>query len=244
MTGPSLVRCISGTTAALAAAMTLLPAAVNAADAGRIDAYVTPYYNSSGPMVRVGSYSMGLASKSRCEFVATIAHMKQRWAQLTFMQLYVGAIRLYDLGYRDEATYWFYTAQYRGRQFALLADRRKLGEMGDRGFELATAQNAFFEVVGPQINGYAFGHLDALLAIIRTVRDENRTVPNLDAIYPGVAFVGKKDWERGNRTIGDGLGKLAAYLSGQRAAIARDRAGNGTQARFDRLTSTPLPGRC
>jgi len=30
-------------------------------------------------------------------------------AALSFLELYVGAIRLYDLGYRDEAVYWFYS---------------------------------------------------------------------------------------------------------------------------------------
>ena len=116
--------------------------------------------------------------------------------------------------------------------------------MGDNAFELYRAQYAFFDLAGPQINGYAFGHLDALIATVRRVRDENKRVPNLRALYPGVVFIGENDWARKNLAIGDGLDKLAGYLDGQRAAIARERAGNGTQARFDGLTSEDFPGGC
>lgn len=236
-------RSIVVMTAASAIAMALFSSPASASDAGRIDAYVTPYYNSSGPVVAVGAYSKGLASNDRAAFVATVHQMKRHWNQLTFLQLYVGAVRLYDLGYRDESIHWFYTAQFRGRQFAMLADQRKLGHMGDRGFELYHAQYAFFDLVGPQINGYAFGHLDALIAVVRRVRAENRNVPNLSALYPGVAFIGQKDWAAKNAAIGEGLDKLAAYLNDQRDAIARERAANGTQARFAGLTSEAFPGR-
>ncbi len=91
------------------AVLTALPAL--AADPGRIDAYVTPFYDSAGPVINVGKYSTGLASKTPGEFVATILRMKNQWNDLNFIELYVAAIRLYDLGYRNEATYWFYTAQ-------------------------------------------------------------------------------------------------------------------------------------
>ena len=112
--------------AALAASLSLLLPA-RAADPSRIDAYVTPYYNSSGPVVDAGEFSRGLASKSPQQFVSTIVEMKKQFATLNFVELYVGAIRLYDYGYRDEATYWFYSAQFRGRQFGALVDKGRMG---------------------------------------------------------------------------------------------------------------------
>ena len=75
-----------------------------------IDAYITPYYNSKGPEVSVGRFSSGLASAKEDDFLTTIAEMKKDWNRLTFPELYVAAIRLYDLGYRKEAVYWFYSA--------------------------------------------------------------------------------------------------------------------------------------
>ncbi|MGA8535379.1 MAG: hypothetical protein WB615_14825 [Candidatus Tumulicola sp.] len=211
-------------------------------DPSRIDAYVTPYYDSSGPVVRIGQYSAGLASKNQGTFVATIRAMKRQWSRLDFLELYVGAIRLYDLGYRNEAVYWFYSAQYKGRQFALLVDRKRLGGIGDPAFELYHAQDAFFQLVGPDVNGYAFGDIDSLVEIIRRVQKENGAVANLALIYPRIAFTDKKLWPQENAELNAGLGKLAASLPSQKAAIARQCAQNGTQARFSHLTSTPFPG--
>jgi hypothetical protein len=211
-------------------------------DPGRIDAYVTPYYDSNGPVIRIGKYSAGLATKNPAAFVATIRSMKKGWGKLSFVELYVAAICLYDAGYRNEATYWFYSAQYKGRQFALLADQKKLGGMGAPGFELDHAQDAFFELIGPKINGYAFGDVDSLAKIVRRVQSENTGVGNLPAIYPGVTFVSKSQWQRINGRLNAGLGTLASSLTSQKDAISRQRAQNGTAARFSRLTSTPFPG--
>jgi hypothetical protein len=211
-------------------------------DPARIDAYVTPYYNSVGPAVKVGKFSTGLASKSDKEFVATILSMKRRWNELSFCQMYVGAIRLYDLGYRKEAVYWFYSAQYRGRQFALLVDRNKMGGMGDAGFELFHAQDAFLELVGPYINGYAFGDPDSLTKTIRRVQSENRSVGDLRAIYPGVAFTNDATWKAQNEQLNQGLDKLVSMLANQKDQIKQQRVQNGTEAQFSHLASKPLPG--
>jgi hypothetical protein len=95
-----------------------------------IDAYVTPYYDSKKPQISVGGFSSGLASAKGDDFLTTIAQMQKDWDRLTFPERYVAAIRLYDLGYRKEAVYWFYSAQYRGRQFGVLLDRAKMGSIG------------------------------------------------------------------------------------------------------------------
>jgi hypothetical protein len=219
-----------------------LASAAAAGDPAKIDAYVTPYYNSAGPVVHVGQYSAGLAASDGQSFVDTIRQMKKHWMQLSFPQLYVAAIRLYDLGYRKESVYWFYTAQYRGRQFALLADQKKLGSIGNPGFELYHAQNAFFELTGPGINGYAFGDIDTLVTIVHRVQNENRTVPAMQSVYPGVAFAGEAQWPAINAQLNGGLGKLAESLVRQRSSIEQERQQNGTAARFSHVTDKPLPG--
>jgi hypothetical protein len=219
-----------------------LTSPVLADDPGRIDAYVTPYYNSAGPTIRIGKYSAGLASKNHGQFVATILQMKKQWSRLSFIELYVGAICLYDFGYRNEATYWFYSAQYEGRQFALLVNQNKLGSIGDPAFELYHAQDAFFELVGPDINGYAFSDVDSLVAILRKVQSANRTVRDLQRIYPGIAFKDKSSWQPTNEDLNSGLGTLVVQSTNRKAEIAQQRAQNGTQARFSHLTSKQFPG--
>jgi hypothetical protein len=225
----------------ITSSLSLAPPAL-ADDPGRIDAYVTPYYNSAGLTIRIGRYSAGLASKNQGQLVATILQMKKQWSRLSFIDLYVGAIRLYDFGYRNEATFWFYSAQYDGRQFALLVNRDKLGSIGDPGFELYHAQDAFFELVGPDINGYAFGDVDTLVAILRKVQSANRTVRDLQRIYPGTAFADKSSWDRTDEVLNSGLGALALQSTNRKAEIAQRRKQNGTQARFSHLTSKQFPG--
>ena len=211
-------------------------------DPGRINAYVTPYYDSAGPRIRIGKFGAGLATTDDSKFVATIEAMKRQWSRLNFVELYVAAIQLYDRGYRNEATYWFYSAQYRGRLFALLVDQNKMGSIGSPGFELYHAQGAFFELVGPDINGYAFGDVDNVVRIVKRVQQANRAAPDMRAIYPGIAFSAKAEWPKKNAELNAGLGKLADSLTGSKSEIGAQRTQNGTQARFARLTSKPFPG--
>jgi hypothetical protein len=210
-------------------------------DPARIEIYVTPYYNSKGPAIDVGPFSSGLAAKSEPEFVATISKMKQSWVTLNFAEVYVAAIRLYDLGFRKESIYWFYSAQYRGRLFASLIDRDKMGSMGDPGFELFQAQNAFQQLAGPYINGYAFGDIDQLIPIIERVQKEGKVVPDLTKIYPRAAFKPNSEWDAGNKGLNNGLTKLLMTLKAQKASIKHQRIEHGMEAKFSKLPSKELP---
>src|SRR5437016_7367369 len=210
-------------------------------DPARIEIYVTPYYNSKGPVIDVGPFSNGLAAKSESEFLATISKMKQSWDTLNFPETYVAAIRLYDLGFRKESIYWFYSAQYRGRLFATLIDQDKMGSIGSTGFELFQAQNAFQQLVGPYINGYAFGDIDQLIPIIERVQREGKVVPDLTKIYPNVTFKKKSEWDAGNKGLNEGLTKLLMTLKDQKASINQQRIERGMEAKFSKLPSKELP---
>ena len=210
-------------------------------DPAHIEVYITPYYNSKGPVIDVGPFSSGLAAKNELEFVATIAKMKKSWDTLNFPETYVAAIRLYDLGFRKESIYWFYSAQYRGRLFASLIDRDKMGSMGAPGFELYQAQNAFQQLVGPYINGYAFGDIDQLVPIIEKVQKEGKTVPALTKIYPRVAFKPKSEWDAANNPLNEGLTKLLMTLKNEKASIKQQRIERGMESKFGKLPSKDLP---
>ena len=219
----------------------LMAAGQNITDPARIEVYVTPYYNSKGPTISVGPFSKGLGANNEPEFVATIAKMKQSWDNLSFPEMYVAAIRLYDLGFRRESIYWFYSAQYRGRLLATLVDREKMGSIGDPGFELVHAANAFQQLVGPYVNGYAFGDIDQLVLIIERVQKEGRTIPDMNKIYPGVTFKNRSEWVTDNKGLNEGLGKLVATLKEQKASIKQQRIERGMEAKFSKLPSKELP---
>jgi hypothetical protein len=228
---------------AISFAFFALKAAQPEINPSHIDAYVTPYYNSKGPAVSVGRFSSGLASAKEDEFLTTIAEMKKDWDRLTFPELYVGAIRLYDLGYRRESVYWFYSAQYRGRQFGVLLDQTKMGSIGSPGFELLHAQNAFYQLVGPYINGYAFGDIDGHVKIVEKVQKEGQRIPDLQAAYPGVTFKSKSEWGSANTNLADGMNELISMLKEKKDDIKRQRIERGMEEKFSKLPSKELPNR-
>ena len=225
---------IAGSLCAVAVAQTIT-------DPAHIEVYVTPFYNSKGPVIDVGPFSKGLAATNESEFVATMAKMKKSWNNLNFAETYVAAIRLYDLGFRKESIYWFYSAQYRGRLFATLIDQEKMGNIGNAGFELFQMQNAFQQLVGPYINGYAFGDIDQLIPIIERVQREGKAVPDLTKIYPRVAFKPKSEWEAANKGLNEGMTKLLVTLKNEKASIKQQRIERGMEAKFGKLPSKDLP---
>src|SRR2546429_442684 len=153
-------------------------------DASHIAVFISPYYDSKGPTINVGPFSAGLMSTDEATFLATISKMKAAWQKLTFAELYVAAIRLYDLGYRKEAVYWYYSAEYRGHLFTALLDNSKKGKIGDPGFEILSSQMAFYRLVGPYINGYAFRNLAFVTDVLHKVQKQGEAIPDMIAIYP------------------------------------------------------------
>lgn len=89
-----------------------------------VPVYATPYYDSRGPVVNVGPLSEALTTSNRDSLLATTRAMEGQHATLPVEAMYVAAVRLYDLGAREDALYWFYAAQYRARLFHAVADSR------------------------------------------------------------------------------------------------------------------------
>ena len=127
-----------------------------AAPIKRIDIYVTPYYEASkggaAPKVAVGkTYDTLLASNSREDIVRARDDINRNNSLVTPMTMMVLAIRLYDVGLRDDAVFWFYAAKDRFLTLAGVSDvkSRELAQVED-------AVKNFAYLAGPVINGYAF----------------------------------------------------------------------------------------
>jgi hypothetical protein len=70
---------------------------------------------------------------------------------VTPMTMMVLAIRLYDIGERDEAVFWFYVAKARTVVLSEVLDMRQPGLA-----QIEDAVRNFSTLAGPAINGYAF----------------------------------------------------------------------------------------
>lgn len=143
--------------AALCAGFLSVPVAHAADPVRHIGIYVTPYYEAARdaggtPKVTVAkAYDALLASNRREDVVRARDDIAKNNALLTPMTLMVLAIRLYDVGLRDDAVFWFYAAKNRYFTLEGVADVRspQLTQVED-------AVKSFATLAGPVINGYAF----------------------------------------------------------------------------------------
>jgi hypothetical protein len=122
--------------------------------------YVQPYYEAAQtkdgrPHVAVGKQFDDLLSSNRREDIAIAQEMIQSQpALVTPMTMMVLAIRLYDVGLRDDAVFWFYAAKDRYGTLAEVLDMRSSALS-----QVEQATRDFAVLAGPVINGYAFCNL-------------------------------------------------------------------------------------
>jgi hypothetical protein len=143
---------------AWAAVLLAGPATANTAEPVRqIGVYVQPFYEAARtpdgkPQVSVGKqYNDLLSSNRREDILAARDLIVARPGVVTPMAMMVLAIRLYDVGLRDEAVFWFYVAKER---FIVMSEVLNVKTQA-----LAQADDAlrsFATLAGPVINGYAF----------------------------------------------------------------------------------------
>jgi hypothetical protein len=197
-----------------------------------IPVYVTPYYNSKGIKIDVGSFSKPLASATKKSILTVAADMKREWETLPVEAMYVLAIRLYDFGHKDDAVYWYYAAQWRGRLFGLVVPPDFSVKFGNNGFERAHAYSAFQELAGHYINGYAFGDLPKLQEKLTQVKADCEKVPALTKIYPDATFIVPELWTAKNKEVATGFEKLQKTIIDSADEIKATRAKNGMDGKF------------
>jgi hypothetical protein len=200
--------------------------------------YFTPY-RSQKPIIHVGKFSDGLASTNEDHLVATILRMKQQWSRLNHVELYVGAVRLYNFGYRNEATYWYYSASYLWDCYTRLVDVRKMGGQGTPSMDMYTAGELFGEDGGPQILGFALLHESERQRILHAVNSDRAHTPEMEALYPGIAFVSKARWPKASKKA---LLALANYRNSLPVGDTYGYDPWGYTWDYSHLTSKHFPG--
>jgi hypothetical protein len=145
------------TLAAVMAVSLTHQAAWAAEPARHIGVYVQPYYEAARtpdgkPRVAVGQTYDGLLSSNRKEdIIAAKERVDSDPRVVTPMTMMVLAIRLYDVGLRDDAVFWFYAAKARYTTLEDVIDIRMSGLIAP-----GEAVKSFAVLAGPFINGYAF----------------------------------------------------------------------------------------
>jgi hypothetical protein len=216
----------------------LASAAVAAEPVRRIAISVQPYYVAAAtpdgaPEVDVGaSFSGLLASTGRADILAARDKLAAAPDLVTPMTMMVLAIRLYDVGERDEAVFWFYAAKDRAITLFDVIDAAgaRLGGVQD-------AIGAFVQLAGPAINGYAFCDVANQQAIraraLAWLPEHPYAVLTMEKL-PALPGDRGENLARSIATITDGAAKETAYLADPQnlAAFMAARARNEMDSRF------------
>ena len=127
----------------------------------RIRIEVTPYYQAARipddpPLIAVAPKLDPLLVSARADDILRARDEIERDpGRITPMTLMVLAIRLYDVGLRDDAVFWFYAAKNRYYILSRVANM-KSPELASIG----AAMDAFARVAGSVINGYAYCNIE------------------------------------------------------------------------------------
>jgi hypothetical protein len=120
------------------------------------------------------------------------------------------AIRLYDVGLRDDAVFWYYAARNRFVTATRVADMRAR--------ELGNAERAmkdFVYLVGPVINGYAFCDIEKQKTIAKSALKWTIDHPYtalLDPTIPALPGDRKDNFRRAFNQLMEEVAKEEAYL--------------------------------
>lgn len=193
---------------------------------------VPHFYDSDGLQIYVGQYSEQLRTNDPQELTALAQEMKQQRDTLRPEQMFVLAIRLYDLGQKNSSVYWFYEGQFRAKLLLKTVDTADTANAKELSTGLLKSYDEFTVLEGKYINGYAGCDVDNWAKIAETVKDDNPTPPDLHKLFPEAVLVERSQWQRINDEVGAGLGVLVDQLLKQKQAILQDRQAKNLDALY------------
>ena len=202
-----------------------------------IGIYVQPYYEAARepggiPRVAVGRSFDALASNRREDILAIRDAIVRDPRLVTPMTMMVLAIRLYDVGLRDDSVFWFYAAKDR---YLTLSEVVDVGAGGLA--QVEDAVRSFSTLAGPFINGYAFCDIANQQAIRAKALDWVENNP-YEAIFmerlPAKSSNRRQALVAAHALMRDNAAKERAYLQDPAnvAKLRADRARNGADDKY------------
>ena len=146
--------------------------------------------------------------------------------------LYFLSVRLYDLGKKDDAFYWFQTAKSRARIFMNMLEPKKIGSIGDETFELKQLFITFNQIVGEYLNGYGLNDIDKGLAVFEKVKSEVKDIQSYKDVYKKVRFIDDKNLEIEKANKEKDFAQTTDYIKTHKEEIKKQRIDNGTQDKY------------
>jgi len=224
----------------VALTLALLSAAAQAYDVRvkRIAIQVDPYYTAAPdaegtPQVQVATrYDRLLASVNPGDIARARDLIENENDGITPMTMMVLAIRLYDVGLRDDAVFWYYASRNRFVTAMRVADL-KSRDLGN----VEQAMKDFVYLAGPAINGYAFCDIEKQKTIAKDALKWTIDHPYTALLNPEIpALPGDRrdNFRKAFNELMAGLAKEEAYLDAMPnvESIKKQRRENGADVKY------------
>lgn len=196
-----------------------------------IGIYVMPYYNSRPLTINIGEYSKQLKTNNPKQLLKLSDEIRKKVDEVNIETLYVLAIRLYDAGEKDEAAYWFYTAQFRKNIFGKMQSGDK-GGLGSPAFEIPHALQSFNDLSGTWINGYVAGNPENWEQIVRRTMNEGSQMGYIQRAYPSLLFKSEEEQAVFVNEYTDLLEGRCQWILENKDEILRLRKENGIEGKY------------
>ena len=199
---------------------------------GRIPFYALPYYNYDPLTITIGKYKKELLTEDTTELIALAKKIKADVNNTDIESLYFLSIRLYDLGRKDDAYYWFLTAQSRARIFIKVLDPKEIGGIGAEAFEWKQLFITIYNLVGPYLNGYGFNDIDKGIAVYEKVKSEMKNIQTFKNVYPNIHFLDDSIFEKEKTNSEKNLAEAIEYFKTHKEEIKKKRIETGVQDKY------------
>ncbi|MDH4473258.1 MAG: hypothetical protein QE487_11675 [Fluviicola sp.] len=192
---------------------------------------ITPCYNYDPLQIETEDYSAELKSLSLDNYDSLATLFSAKLDSVSITSLFIFSVRLYDLGKKDEAVYWFHSAKIRAGVFIKSLDPEKTGGIGSLAFELKQQFIAFSQLAGEYINGYAGGELDKWVETLQKVK---LNIDNLNAFsqYPSIVFLDEEGFKAAKQNRIEDCEKLIEYIKKNKKEIKKTRKENGIEGKY------------
>jgi hypothetical protein len=199
---------------------------------GKIPFYALPYYNYQPLTITVGKYKKELLTNDVNQLKKLETKIKTDINNTDIESLYILSIRLYDLGQKDDAFYWFQTAKTRARIFINMLDKEKIGSIGSPAFETKQFFVSCNQLVGEYMNGYGFNDVDKGIAVFEKVKNEVKNIKSYKNVYKNISFIDDSNIEVEKAKKEKELTEGIEYFTKNKAEIKKKRIESGMQDKY------------
>lgn len=162
---------------------------------GPMPVYVTPYYDSKGPMIHTGKFDRELLAVDSQSMDALLEDMEVVWSSLPVETMFVTAIRLYDNNRNKDAAFWLFAALIRARLFESVAIGTDVLQLSSPSFRRRSAHVSFARLAGSFIVRRFSSDREGMESMIERAIARSRVPPDFTAMYPKIEFIERSQWQ-------------------------------------------------